>query len=488
MHQTTSHSEVIIIGAGMSGICMGIKLLKANITDFMILEKASDVSGTWFYNNYPGSGCDIPSALYNYSFYLNPNWSKKYSLQEEIKDYFKECVVNFNLSNHIRLSSELLSAKFDEKLNLWNLTLANQQQMTCRFLISGLGQLNAPYQPEFKGSERFRGVTFHSSQWNHKVDVTNKNVCVIGNAASALQFIPHLVSRAKKVNVLQRSPNYVIPRNDRLYSEFEKKCFKLFPLFQRIHRFWIYLRQEMFYGVIVNNKWSQKTLTNEFKRYISDHIKDNNLLEKLTPTYPIGCKRILVSDNYYQSISQPNVSLEVEPISEFSDLGIVTQSGKQIVADIVIYATGFKTNEFLYPVKFYGKNNIPLNEVWINGAESYRGVCVKHFPNFFILYGPNTNLGSNSIIFMVEQQVKYVIKCIKKLKQKKFSRIEIREHIFDSYNKNIQLDMQKTVWIESCNSWYKNKDGKVVNNWPNSPTSYYFHMKFPNYSHFLMCN
>ena len=240
----------------------------------------------------------------------------------------------------------------------------------------------------------------------------------------------------------------------------------------------------MFYGVIANKKISQRMLTNEFKRFISEHITDQDLIQKLTPSYPIGCKRILVSDNYYQAMNQPNLNLVVDPIASITDKEVMTQEGSKYECDVLIFATGFKTNELLSPVNFNGRNNISLESAWKTGAESYKGVCMKGFPNLFMLYGPNTNLGSNSIIYMVEQQVNFIIKCIKKVSNANLTQIEIKEDVFDAYNQKIQKDMLKTVWLASCESWYKNREGKVVNNWPNSPTSYYFHMKFPNFSHF----
>jgi cation diffusion facilitator CzcD-associated flavoprotein CzcO len=484
MHQNNTFNEIIIIGAGMSGICMGAKLLKANINNFLIIDKADDVAGTWHYNTYPGSGCDVRSTLYSYSFNLNPNWSRMFSLHDEIKAYFRDCVNKFKLQDHIQLSKEVREARFSEETGIWTLILMDDSVLTCRILISGLGQLNNPYLPEFKGADNFLGQAFHSARWNHDLDLTNKKVSIIGNAASALQFIPHIVKSAESVNVFQRSPNYVIPRNDRAYSSLEKKLFCFFPFFQRLHRLWIFLRQEMFYGVIANYKLSQKILTNEFKRYIAEHITDKDKLKKLTPTYPIGCKRILVSDDYYQAMNNAKLKLVTDPIDRFDQYGLTTQNGVSYESDVIIYATGFKTNEFLSPISFIGKQNCNLDNLWENGAESYKGICIKNFPNFFMLYGPNTNLGSNSIIFMVEQQVKFIIKCIKKVKSKNFKSIEIKESIFDQYNLSIQKDMLKTVWLASCDSWYKNKHGKVVNNWPKSPTSYYFHMKFPNFSHF----
>jgi cation diffusion facilitator CzcD-associated flavoprotein CzcO len=476
--------QVVVIGAGMSGLCMGVKLKEQGIDDFVILERAYDVAGTWHYNTYPGAGCDVPSVFYSYSFYLNPNWSRVYSLHDEIKDYFRDCAKHFGLYPHIQFNTEVTSASYDDSLGVWCVATADGQTIQARILVSGLGQLNVPFTPSILGRETFGGESFHSARWNHDCDLKGKRVAIIGNAASALQFIPHVVEEAEHVMVYQRSANYVVPRNDRPYTEAEQARFARFPWWQRLHRLGVFLRGEIMYGAIANKAFFQWLLARDAKNNLEEHIKDPELRRKLTPNYPIGCKRILVSDNYYQAMAKPNLSLVTDPIDSIETEGVKTSGGEVLPADVLIFGTGFETTEIMAPVNFVGRDGISLKEAWCEGAEAYRGVCTAGFPNLFMLYGPNTNLGSNSIIFMVEQQVNYIVKCISKLFKHQLKAMEVNSDVLRAYNEKMQGDMAHTVWVGQCDSWYKNAAGKVTNNWPNSATNYFFHMREPDFSDF----
>ena len=476
--------QVVIIGAGMSGLCMGVQLKQQGINDFVILERSDDVAGTWNYNTYPGCGCDVPSVFYSYSFYLNPNWSRVYSLHDEIKQYFRDCAVHFGLNDHIQFNTEVERADYDEERGSWTVTTKGGETIESRVLVSGLGQLNVPFTPDFDGAHTFAGDSFHSARWNHGVDLAGKKVAIIGNAASALQFIPHVAEAAEQVHVYQRSANYVVPRNDRAYTDSEKQRFARFPWLQRLHRLGVFLRGEIMYGAIANKKFFQWLLAKDAKKYLEEHITDPELRRKLTPDYAIGCKRILVSDNYYQAMARPNLNLVTKPIQSITPAGVQTEDGEVLEADVLIYGTGFQTTDLMAPVDFYGRDGLSLKDAWAEGAEAYRGVCTSEFPNLFMLYGPNTNLGSNSIIFMVEQQVNYIVKCITKLLTHQLKSMEVNKQVLRAYNEKMQGDMTKTVWVASCQSWYKNAAGKVVNNWPNSATNYYFHMREPEMSDF----
>ncbi|MGB0289517.1 flavin-containing monooxygenase, partial [Aequoribacter sp.] len=306
--------QVVIIGAGMSGLCMGVQLKQQGINDFVILERSDDVAGTWNYNTYPGCGCDVPSVFYSYSFYLNPNWSRVYSLHDEIKQYFRDCAVHFGLNDHIQFNTEVERADYDEERGSWTVTTKGGETIESRVLVSGLGQLNVPFTPDFDGADTFAGDSFHSARWNHGVDLAGKKVAIIGNAASALQFIPHVAEAAEQVHVYQRSANYVVPRNDRAYTDSEKQRFARFPWLQRLHRLGVFLRGEIMYGAIANKKFFQWLLAKDAKKYLEEHITDPELRRKLTPDYAIGCKRILVSDNYYQAMARPNLNLVTKPI------------------------------------------------------------------------------------------------------------------------------------------------------------------------------
>lgn len=479
--------QVAIIGAGMSGICMGIKLRQRGIDDFVILEKSPDVGGTWHDNTYPGACCDVPSVLYSYSFEPNPNWSRKYSPHDEIQAYFAHCADKYGLRPRMRLGVEVTSARFDESAGVWRLTLGGGQRIVARALVSGLGQLNVPNIPEFPGADQFRGTAFHSARWNHAADLRGKRVAVIGNAASALQFIPHLAREAGQLYIYQRSANYVLKRDDRPYTPAEKRRFARFPWLQKALRALVYLQNEfLFYPVLRNRSLLRPWLEKAARQNLEDHIQDPALREKLTPDYPAGCKRVLVSDDYYQAFNRPGVELVTAPITGIDERGVVAGDGVDRPADVIIYGTGFKTSEMLAAVDFHGVADKSLREAWRDGAEAYHGVCVAGFPNFFMLYGPNTNLGSNSIIFMVERQCDYALRCIDKLLSHGLSSLDVDTRVMRAYNERMQRELEGTVWVARCDSWYKNAAGKVVNNWPRSTLAYWWHMRAPDFTDFNM--
>ncbi len=482
----TEH-DVAIIGAGMSGICMGIQLRKRGIADFVILEKSPDVGGTWHDNTYPGACCDVPSVLYSYSFEPNPDWSRKYSPHDEIKAYFNRCIDKYGLRPNLRLSTEVEQADYDEPSGRWIVRLGGGETIRARALVSGLGQLNVPNIPDFPGADRFEGTVFHSARWNHAADLRDKRIAVIGNAASALQFIPHLARQAQSLYVYQRSANYVIKRNDAPYTPAQRRRFARFPWLQKLHRLAIYLTNEFFlYRVMRRKSLARPLLEGMARRHLEEHITDPALQRAFTPDYPAGCKRVLVSDDYYQSFNRPGVELVTSPITGIDEQGVISEDGVSRPADVIIYGTGFKTSEMLSAVRFTGAGGIGLEQAWQDGAEAYRGVCVAGFPNFFMLYGPNTNLGSNSIIFMVERQVNYVVRCIDKLLSHDLTSLDVNAQVMRQYNARMQQELADTVWVARCDSWYKNAAGKVVNNWPHSTLAYWWHMRAPDFTDFDM--
>lgn len=479
--------SVAIIGAGMSGLCMGIKLRERGIDDFVILEKSDGVGGTWYDNTYPGACCDVPSVMYSYSFEPNPWWSRKYSPHNEIRAYFEHCADKYGLRPRLRLGTAVAAAQFDEERGLWQLTLQNGEQLEARALVSGLGQLNLPYIPDIQGTDTFEGERFHSARWNHDIDFEGKRVAVIGNAASALQFIPHVAKAAEQVYVYQRSANYVIPRNDRAYTAKEQQRFSRHPWWQKLHRLAVYLRVECFFYPVLRDRGLFRRLVQKWSRdCLNEQIGDPVLRDKLTPDYPVGCKRMLVSDDYYQALARDNVEVVTSPISDIAADGICSEDREPRPADVIIYGTGFRTTDMLSGVQFTGVNGVDLREAWRNGAEAYRGVCVSGFPNFFMLYGPNTNLGHNSIIFMVERQVDYTLACIEKLLTHQLSSLSVNETSMRDYNQYMEKELEGTIWVASCDSWYKNAAGKIVNNWPRSTTSYWWHMRAPDFNDFDM--
>jgi len=484
----TADHQVVIIGAGISGLCMGIKLRERGIRDFLILEKSPAVGGTWHDNSYPGACCDVPSVLYSYSFAPNPDWSRVFSPQEEIQAYLERCVERFELAPRLRLGCAVERAHWCEDDGVWRLTLDDGSTLTARAVVSALGQLNLPHIPDFEGRDRFSGHSFHSARWDHDYDLAGKRVAVIGNAASALQFIPHVARDAAQLTVYQRSANYVIKRNDRAYSEREKRLFRQYPLLQKALRLLVYLRGEwLFYPVLRNNSRVLRWLWEKWCRdYRNEALDDPELRRRLTPDYRLGCKRILISDDYYEAFNRGNVELVGSPITGMNEQGVCTEDGIERPVDVVIYGTGFNATAMHTAVDFRGADGQSLREAWREGAEAYHGVCMSGFPNLFLLYGPNTNLGSNSIIFMIERQVAWSVNCIDKLLSHELRALDVNAGVLRRYSERMQGELAQTVWVADCESWYKNAAGKVTNNWPRSTLNYWWHMRSPNFADFDM--
>lgn len=479
--------ECLIIGGGMSGICMAIGLQNRGIRNILVLDGSPAVGGTWHDNTYPGACCDVPSVLYSFSFAPNPDWSRKYSPHGEIREYFERCIKREGLWDKVRCNSRVEAAGFDEAAGEWRVTLADGETLRCRALVSALGQLNVPNTPDFEGLHSFAGDQFHSARWNHDVDLKGKRVAIIGNAASALQFIPHVAAEAEQVYVYQRSPNYIIPRNDRAFSASEKERFRRYPFIQKLYRYARYALQELvLFPVMKPNSLLRKAVAREAQKYLEREIRDPILRAKLTPDYPIGCKRVLVSDDYYAAIAQPNVELVTSPIEGVAADGVLTADAQDRPADVLIFGTGFRSTDFAATMEITGANGQTLRERWADGAEAYRGVAVSGFPNFFMLYGPNTNLGHNSIIFMVEQQVKYVAACIDKLLSHSLTTLSVNPKALRTYNDRLQGELADTVWAGDCGNWYKLADGRITNNWPHTTTAYWWHMRGVDFNDYDM--
>jgi len=475
------HLEVAILGAGVSGLCMAIQLRKAGITSFLIFEKSHDVGGTWLDNSYPGSGCDVPSHLYSFSFEPNPEWSRAFSPQPEIQRYLRHCAEKYAILAQIRFGTEIAGASFDEHAGIWRIRTSAGEEITAKALVSGLGQLNRPHVPDLPGLASFEGTSFHSARWNHQHDIAGERVAVIGNGASALQFIPEIAKTAERVTVFQRSANWVIPRNDRKFSEADKARFRRHPLLVRALRAFIWSMLEIRFLAFLRESWFSRRMTRMATEYLHAQVSDPVLRAKLTPDYPIGCKRILISDDYYQALVRPNVEVVSEPIEHVTQGAVVTKDGVARPADTIVFGTGFETTSFLAPLTIEGLGGAKLHEVWRDGATAYLGVTVAGFPNLLMLYGPNTNLGHNSIIFMIECQVGYAGQCIAELRKRHVSWLDVRGDVMDRYNRRLQTALSKTAWTAGCSSWYKTASGKVVNNWSGFTADYWRRTRHPNW-------
>jgi cation diffusion facilitator CzcD-associated flavoprotein CzcO len=467
-----SAHKCIIVGSGFSGICLAIKLKTGGITDFVILEKAQGVGGTWRDNHYPGAECDVPSALYSFSFETKTDWDYQWSEQPQILEYIRNTVCKNGITDHIRFGCELVSADYEPEKGQWRLELANGEVLHSQFLVSAVGQLHKPRIPELSGMGSFNGAWFHSANWNHAVDLCAKSVAVIGNAASAVQFVPFVAKDAARLWIFQRSANWVCRKNDKPYKDWEKKLMRIFPASQRLSRLKIYLRNELIaYTGINGNRLTRWMLKMACQSYLNKAIPDESLRRKLQPDYPVGAKRILVADGYYEALTQKNVELVTDPIAGVDETGILTKGGRHFPCDVIIFGTGFITNPFLDGIAISGKSGRALADHWSDGARAYLGITTSEFPNLFFMYGPNTNLGHNSILLMAESQADYIVQAINSVAHRNSCALEVRADVEAQYNLAIQTRLQTMVWNSVSDSWYKS-GGRITNNWPGSVGEY----------------
>ena len=469
--------EVAIIGAGFAGLGAGIRLKMEGHHSFIIFEKASELGGTWRDNTYPGCACDIPSLLYSFSFEPNPNWSRSFSRQSEILDYMKECAEKRGIRDHIRFNTEIKKVIFDQTEGRWNITDKNGNSFNARLLISAAGPFNEALIPDIKGKDDFQGESFHSLHWNHDYDLTDKKVAVIGTGASAIQFVPEIAPKVKELSVFQRTPPYIAPKPDKEFTRTAQERFRRFPWYQR---FW----RELIYWFLENQgraQYSNNSIRAKRKKLALEHLEnqiaDPDLRQKLTPDYEFGCKRVLISDDYYPALSRKNVELIDESVVEIFPHAVRTKQGVTREVDAIIYGTGFYTTEFpnIYQLKgLTGENLFDLFNK--NGPEAYLGMTVKDYPNFLFMVGPNTGLGHNSIIHMMESQINYMLDYLRLLKKTENNRsyFNLKSEVQKTFNEEIQERLSKMVWSDGgCSSYYlQNRDGKNTSIWPGSTVAY----------------
>jgi cation diffusion facilitator CzcD-associated flavoprotein CzcO len=466
--------HVAIIGAGHSGLCMGIRLKQAGIDDFLILEKAATLGGTWRDNTYPGASCDAPSFLYSFSFAQKTDWSRRFAWQPELLGYTTELAIRHGLLPHCRFGVEVARIRYDDPANTWTIECADGTIVVAGFVVTAVGQLNRPSIPALPGLDSFAGHRFHSAQWNHSVDLTAKRVAVIGNAASAVQFVPQIAPLVARLTVFQRSANWLLPRKDRLYRPFTQRLLTRFPALAKLYHQaqWFYFGEMQLTPLMKQVRFVQALARLRALAHLHRQVSDPALRAKLVPDYPIGAKRVLFNDDYYPALARPNVRLVTDGIERIEPAGVRSRTGEMHEADVIIFATGFKSTEFLAPIEVTGREGRRLADEWRNGARAYFGVTVSGFPNFFMLYGPNTNLGHNSILVMIEAQVGYVLDAMAKMKARGLHRLDVRRDVMDAYNRQLQQDLARSVWATIGASWYKLADGTITNNWPHSTMRY----------------
>jgi cation diffusion facilitator CzcD-associated flavoprotein CzcO len=462
----------IIVGAGFSGLCAGIELRRAGIEDFVILEKADRVGGTWRDNHYPGAACDIPSHLYSYSFEPNPTWSRAYSGQPEILAYLEHCADAYGLRPHLRFGAMVERAVFDEASATWTVSVRGGPIWVARALILGNGALHLPAFPAIPGRERFLGKTFHSARWDHDYPLDGKRVAVIGTGASTIQFVPQIAPRAAQLSVFQRTPPWIVPKADRPIGAREQWMFEHVPGAHWLRRSGLYwLLEARVLGFAFAPKLNQ--LVERLVRHnLARSVPDPTLRAKLTPSYRLGCKRVLISNDYYPALARPNVSLVTDGITAIEPTGIRTHDGALHEIDAIIYGTGFQVADYLSAMQIVGTGGRELNAEWRDGVRNYLGINVSGFPNLFLLMGPNTGLGHNSMIFMIEAQARYAVQAIRAMRMRALAALDVKPTVEQAFRAELAGKLRGTVWTSGCNSWYIAPDGDVLL-WPGFTFDYW---------------
>ena len=456
---------IVIIGSGFAGLAMAIKLSEAGFDDLVVLEQADAIGGTWRDNHYPGCACDVPSHLYSYSFAPNPGWSRAFAPQAEIRAYIERCADRYQVRRRVRLGAEVVSAVYDEAEATWTVACAGGRRFVADVVVAAAGGLSRPAVPEVPGLSQFRGATWHSARWDHGVDLTGKRVAVVGTGASAVQFVPRIAPQVGRLHLFQRTPPWVLPRPDRRFSLAQRAAFRV-PAAR-----WLY-RQRLF--------WAHEARAVPFTlsprllelaqglalRHLRRQVADPALRARLTPDYVMGCKRVLMSNDYYPALTRDNVEVVASGLRAVDQRGVVGGDGVRREVDAIVFATGFAVHDYLGPLVVRGRGGRELGAEWRARAEAYLGTTVPGFPNLFVLIGPNTGLGHNSIIFMIECQVRYVVSALRAMRRGGVRAVEPRAEVVARYNRALQARLSRTVWASGCRSWYQNPDGVNTTLWP----------------------
>lgn len=466
--------DIAIIGAGFAGLCMAIKLKEAGLVDFFVAEQAASLGGTWRDNHYPGCACDVQSHVYSYSFAPNPHWTRQFAPQAEIREYLENCARDFALAPWLRFNMGLEQARFDEASARWQLRFGNGRQVSARVLVSGMGGLSRPALPEIDGLESFTGKRFHSQQWDHRYALQGKRVAVIGTGASAIQFVPKIAPRVAQLKLFQRTPPWIMPKPDRELSALERWAFKHLPFTQHLVRSALYWALESRVIAFARRPQLMKLVQRVALRHLRKQVPDPLLRQKLTPDYSIGCKRILISNDYYPALSRGNVGVISEPILRIDGDAVITADGNRHAVDCIIFGTGFQATDPLPHGLLFGRQGQDLVDSWSQGAHAYLGTCLPGFPNLFMIVGPNTGLGHNSMILMIEAQVDYILKALDRMRQDGLASIEVRPEVERQYNQRLQQRLAGAIWsVGGCRSWYLDpRSGKNTTLWPGSTWSF----------------
>ena len=461
-----THYHVIVVGTGFAGLGMAIRLRQEGMTDFVVLERAGDVGGTWRDNSYPGCTCDVPSHLYSFSFALNPSWSRSFSGQQEIWDYLRACADRYGVRPHIRFQHEMLDATWDHLRRRWQVR-TSRGELSCAVLVSATGALSDPSIPDLPGLASFQGTVFHSARWGHGHDLRGRRVAVIGTAASAIQFVPQIQPTVASLTIFQRTPSWILPRSDRDISALERRLYRTVPGLQRLVRAWVYGSREATVPGFVRHPRLMKADELIARAHLRRQIPDPVLRARLTPDYTIGCKRILLSNDYLPALMKANVDLVASGLAEVGPNWVRAADGTRTEVDTIIFGTGFQVTDIPVARRIRGREGRTLADVWSAGRQAHRGTTVIGFPNLFLLVGPNTGLGHSSIIYMIESQVAYTLEALRYLRHTGAAAVEVRPPAQAAYNEIVQSRMDRTVWsVGGCASWYLDAQGRNTTLWP----------------------
>ena len=459
------HTQVAIVGSGFSGLGTAIRLKQEGLSDFVILERAGDVGGTWRDNSYPGCACDVASHLYSLSFAPNPDWTDRYSAQPEIWRYLQKCVDDFDLRPHLRFEHEVRAASWDESGQRWRIE-TSQGPRTAAVLVVAAGALSEPVVPDLPGLQAFQGRMFHSARWDHAFDLAGRRVAVVGTGASAAQFIPEIQPRVERLFLFQRTPAWVLPRLDGRIRPWQRWLFRRVPALQRLVRLGIYLPREM--GVLLfRYPWMMRRAQLFARLHLRRAVADPRLRARLTPSYTMGCKRIVISNTYYPALAQPNVEVLTSGIAEVRARSIVDGDGVERAVDAIIFGTGFRPTDPPLSGHLRGREGRTLREVWAGSPEAHVGTTVSGFPNLFLLLGPNTGVGHTSVVYMIEGQIEHLMGALRFMRAHGVQSVEPRAEAQGEYVSSLYRRTEGTVWVAGgCRSWYLDRTGRSSAVWP----------------------
>ena len=471
------HVDHLVVGAGFSGVALAIGL-QDDGEEFLVIDKADGLGGTWWVNTYPGATCDVPSLLYSFSFAPNPDWTRTYSPQAEIQEYVDKVAADAGVLDRFHFGVELLAADWDDGATLWRVR-TSAGELTCTTLINATGGLSAPKRPDIEGIDTFGGHLFHTAAWDHSVDLTGKRVAVIGTGASAIQVIPAIQSMVGHLDVYQRSAPWVLPKADRAFTEKEKRLFRRFPLTQTALR----ARMYWFHEALVPGITRQQRLNAPVERLgrmnLALGVKDHALRERLRPTFSVFCKRILLSDDYYPAMAAANVEVVTDPIARITTTGVVTADGVERLVDVLVLATGFHATDPPVAHRIRGRDGRTLAETWAtSGMAAYKGAAVHGFPNLLSALGPNTGQGHTSVLLYIEAATAYIRHALRTMRRRRLGTIEPKASAQATWNADLQRRMNRTVWTRGgCSSWYLDEHGRNTTLWPRTTVAFRRAMK-----------